>query len=66
MSLISENVNSIGGGKIVFESILVETQDKIYKEKTFAEIKAYCLNKKINLYEYVLENEDDNFFKFYA
>lgn len=62
--LISENVNSIGGGKIVFESILVETQDKIYKEKTFAEIKAYCLNKKINLYEYVLENEDDNFLSF--
>ncbi len=62
--LISENVNSVGGGKIVFESIFAEKQHKVYEQTTFAEIKAYCLSENINLYEYVLKNENEDFLSY--
>ena len=49
-------VKSIGGGEILIGD---EQQEKvlIYPHKNFAEIKKYCLNNNIDLYQYVKEFE---------
>lgn len=56
--LDSIKVRSIGGGDILYDS----EENKIvhiYKEQSFDEIKAYCLEKNISLFDYVVENEKD-------
>ena len=62
--LIDEiRVKSIGGGEVVFNDEVIETPS-IYPHKHFHEIKEYCEQKHISLYEYVKEvegEEIDNF-----
>lgn len=54
-------VFSVGGGNIVFEND-TELQHKIvYKESNFNEIAQYCQREQIRLWEYILQNEDDDF-----
>ncbi len=55
---------SVGGGKIVREG---EQQSKaldIYPHKNFDEIKNYCFDKNISLWEYVLEFECSDIFDY--
>lgn len=51
------NAISVGGGNIVVNGIDVDKSDEVYKENTFDEIKKYCLENGLTLYEYVLQNE---------
>lgn len=57
-------VLSVGGGSIVFENQVVETPKMVYKHSKFYEIYDYCQKKNIRLWEYALENENDDFFDY--
>ena len=47
---------SVGGGKVILDGDEAIKKD-IYKQKNFKEIKDYCIKKKIDLFEYLLECE---------
>ncbi len=49
-------VKSIGGGEIVFDGLEKE-HDDIYPHKSFDEIKKFCSEKNLTLYEYILQFE---------
>ena len=59
--ICKNRILSVGGGSIVFEDQVVITPKKIYKESKFYDISDYCQKKNIRLWEYALENEDDDF-----
>ncbi|MDR2821994.1 MAG: L-serine ammonia-lyase, iron-sulfur-dependent, subunit alpha [Acholeplasmatales bacterium] len=49
---------SVGGGLLLINgSPLIEND--VYKETNFKDIKNYCINSKIGLYEYITKNEGD-------
>ncbi len=50
-------VYSVGGGKIEIEGRASETPQDIYPLNTFAEIKAYCQEKKLRLWQFAEECE---------
>lgn len=52
---------SVGGGSVVFENSSYECPEKIYDLSHFADIAKYCNEKRIRLWEFALENEDQNF-----
>lgn len=54
-------IYSIGGGSITFKGENQNQVIDVYKEKTMKEILEYVEKQGISLYEYVLENEDDDF-----
>ena len=54
-------VFSIGGGSIAFENDVVEKPERIYKLDKFSTISRYCEEKNIRLWQYVLENENEEF-----
>lgn len=53
-------VMSVGGGRIVFEGEVCEELE-IYPHHRFKEIKKYCKEKNISLYDYVIEVEGETF-----
>ena len=57
-------VYSIGGGSILFKGELEEEPVQVYKEKNMEEILNYVDQNGISLYDYVLENEDENIEEF--
>lgn len=59
--LSREKVFSIGGGSIAFENDVITPPERIYKLNKFSDISHYCEEKGIRLWEYALENEDENF-----
>ena len=62
----SENVISIGGGSIITVSNLLDTKIKeIYPHQYMSDIMKYCIEKDISLYDYVLEHEDKNIYKYF-
>lgn len=56
-------VKSIGGGEVVFNDQIIE-HEHIYPHNSFQEIKEYCLNKNISLYDYVKEVEGNDIDQF--
>lgn len=50
-------VFSLGGGSIEIKEKKFDFNNEIYKENSYEEIKRLCLEKKISLIDYVLENE---------
>lgn len=54
-------VFSVGGGNIVFENSSVEPSEIIYNHNKFIDIAEYCKNRKLRLWEYVKENENQQF-----
>ena len=50
-------VMSVGGGSIKIEGYDYVEPEDIYTHTKFTEIKEYCISKKIDLWEYVLEVE---------
>ncbi len=57
--MVEKEVNSIGGGRIIF--VGEEDVDQlIYPHHTFKAIKKYCMDKKMSLYEYVKMVEHDD------
>ena len=57
-------VYSIGGGSIKIEGENERDSKDIYDLKYYKDIKKYCEDKDISLYDYVLENEDSDFVNF--
>ena len=51
---------SIGGGSILFKGDLQQEPVEVYKEKNMQEILEYVDRQGISLYDYILENEDEN------
>ncbi len=57
-------VLSVGGGSIVIENKRSEIKEKPYKISHFSAICEYCREKQIRLWEFVMENEDDEFYDY--
>ncbi len=56
-----EKVYSIGGGSIAFENDVVTPPERIYELSKFSDISDYCEKKGIHIWEYAIENENDDF-----
>jgi len=52
---------SVGGGSIAFENGVYECPQKIYSLSHYSDISAYCNENKIRLWEFALQNEDQDF-----
>lgn len=50
---------SLGGGNIRINGKDIDDLKDIYKENNFDEIKAFCIENKLSLHEYVLKHEPD-------
>lgn len=61
--IATEEVYSVGGGRILFKGEK-EEEPLIYKHRYFDDIKAYCLEHNITLYEYVKLNEGEEIEEF--
>ncbi|MFV0550737.1 MAG: L-serine ammonia-lyase, iron-sulfur-dependent, subunit alpha [Anaerorhabdus sp.] len=48
---------SLGGGSIEIKEKKLNFNDEVYKENSYEDIKKVCLENKINLVDYVLQNE---------
>lgn len=59
--LDSITVYSIGGGALLYDDDNLQPPKQIYPHKNLNEILEYCDKKGINLYDYVLEFEGDDF-----
>lgn len=57
-------VFSIGGGSIAFEGDVFKEPKRIYKLNSFTDIAKYCEEKNIRLWQYVVENEGDEFLSY--
>ena len=55
-----ERVISVGGGKIVVDGDTPDTPADVYPLSTFAEIKAYCAEHRMRLWQYVEQCEGDS------
>ncbi|XMB72188.1 L-serine ammonia-lyase [Mycoplasmatota bacterium WC30] len=55
-----ERYFSIGGGSIHRKGDLIEEKVSIYPHSNFQEIKDYCQNNNLRLYDYVYRFEDDS------
>lgn len=55
---------SIGGGDIIFDNEKIKDEPDIYPHKTFNDIKKYCKENNLSLYDYVkkFEGEDIDIF----
>ncbi|MDL2292386.1 L-serine ammonia-lyase, iron-sulfur-dependent, subunit alpha [Acholeplasma sp. OttesenSCG-928-E16] len=58
-----EKIKSVGGGKIIFESIEDKEED-VYTHSSFKSIKNYCARRKISLFQYVLMAEGECIIEF--
>ena len=57
-------VYSVGGGTFQIEGKKGISFEEVYKEKSFKEIKEYCEEKNIELYDYVILNEGEEIKEF--
>lgn len=57
-------VFSVGGGKVNIQGEKLETAKKVYPHTTFADIKEYCMEKRITLSAYVREIEGEEIFDY--
>ena len=55
---------SIGGGSLEIKGGEKYLEEDIYKENNFKQIKEYCYKNKIDLVEYVLENEGQDIYEY--
>lgn len=54
-------VYSVGGGSILFKGDMEEKPHQLYQQNTMSEILEYVDHHGISLYEYILENEGEDF-----
>lgn len=54
-------VYSVGGGTILFKGEMEEEPQHVYQQNTMSEILEYVDQQGISLYDYVLENEGEDF-----
>ncbi|MDC7243609.1 MAG: L-serine ammonia-lyase [Sphaerochaetaceae bacterium] len=58
--IAEERYYSIGGGSILRKGDKLEEKQKVYPHNTFEDIKAYCQENNLRLYEYVYKFEDSS------
>ena len=63
-SLGSWQVYSVGGGKIEIEGQTAVAAQNVYPHRTFSEIKAYCQEKEIRLWQYAEECEGEELWSY--
>lgn len=56
-------VFSVGGGNIRFEQECAPESPVVYKEHTFGEIREFCKDNDLTLWQFVYSHEDENFEK---
>lgn len=61
--ILEKEVKSVGGGRILFVGE-EDVEKEIYPHHSFKEIKKYCLEKNISLYDYVVEVEGEGIIDF--
>jgi L-serine dehydratase len=61
--IVTEEVKSTGGGRMVFVGRESE-EVHVYPHKSFNEIKTYCRNNNLSLYDYVLQFEGPEIVQF--
>lgn len=59
-------VFSVGGGKVVVEGNEVELAQKIYPHENFEQIKNYCIDNNLELWQYVVQFEGEEILDFLA
>ena len=59
-------VMSVGGGSIEYDGAAVEEKKLVYSHHSFVDIAAYCKEREIHLWQYVLEREDEGFLDYMA
>lgn len=59
-----QRVMSVGGGKIVFEGEVPQKASQVYPMHTFMDIKEYCLQHNMRLYDYILSVEGAGIYDF--
>ncbi len=59
-----ERVQSVGGGKILFENEKERSTFSPYKEMKFHDIAVLCNERSMRLWQYVEENEEDDFWDY--
>ena len=57
-------VYSVGGGAIKIEGRNLENEGTVYALNSLTDIRLYCENKGIRLYDYVFENEGEEIYSF--
>lgn len=55
---------SIGGGTVLIDGMELAEDKKAYRLSSFAEIAKYCIEKKIRIWDYVLEEEGEEILEF--
>ncbi len=61
MEIDRERFYSVGGGSILKKGEHIEEKKCVYPHKTFSQIKEFCEQQKLHLYEYVYMYENDDF-----
>ena len=59
--IAAERYLSVGGGEILRVGDTPHEADELYREKSFAQIAAYCKKRSMRLSEYVYAHEDGSF-----
>ncbi len=60
----TQMIFSVGGGKIVIENEEQKTEKNLYKHNSFEEIKAYCKENNLRIWEYVKQVEGEEILNF--
>lgn len=55
---------SVGGGDVIIDDVDLPDMGDVYYLHTFSEISKYCKQKKMRLWEYVIETEGEEILKF--
>lgn len=59
-----ERIMSVGGGTILFDGESAVELPIVYPHSTFAEISEYCSSRRMRLWQYVQEMEDEDIFSY--
>ncbi|MBE6786793.1 MAG: L-serine ammonia-lyase [Ruminococcaceae bacterium] len=62
--IAEKQVQSVGGGSIVWQDEKATPEKIIYPHTTFSDIAKYCTQHNIRIWEYALKYEDNNFKNF--
>ena len=60
----TERIISVGGGTVLFNGESAIEQPIIYPHTTYAEIAEYCSSRRMRIWQYVLEMEDEGIFDY--
>lgn len=62
--IATERIMSVGGGTILFEGESAVELPIVYPHSTFEEISEYCSSRRMRIWQYVKEMEDEHIFEY--